>query len=219
LKLTVDPQVLEMGIEARLALVRNARISNKSQPLEKLKKEVIEALQSVDADNAPVLQEYRALHRAAGLPPESVPPAEHLIRLAQRNGRLPNINTVVDCYNLVSAQTFLSIGAHDLAHVRGDVRFVVTNGSELYVPLGETEPVAVQPGEYACMDTEKIICRMDIKQCQQTRITKDTTAFLVYVQGNRAVPPAALDAGLLQVCRLLEEICSASYEVVPVISR
>lgn len=214
MQLIVTPEVKALGIDARLAIISGATISNKSLPLEKIKKEVVEALQKIQVESEPILQEYRRLHQAAGLPPESLPPAEHLIRLAQKNGRLPNINTVVDSYNLVSAQSFLSIGAHDLAHVKGDVVFALTDGSELYVPLGESAPVAVLPGEYACCDAEKIICRMDIKQCNQTKITKETKNFLVYVQGNRAVPSARLEETLQQVCNLITEICGGNYELV-----
>ena len=43
-------------------------------------------------------------------------------------------------------------------------------------------------GEYACVDDEKVLCRLDAKQCQQTRITRNTAAFLVYVQGCRPRP-------------------------------
>src|SRR5262249_21915075 len=156
--------------------------SNKSNPLEKRKKETVERLQSFDIAASPILRAYREFYERVGLE-GFAPPAQHLISLAQRNGRLPNINTVVDCYNLLSAQTGLSIGAHDTAHITGNITFRLTDGSERYTPLGETEPIKVLPGEYACMDDEKILCRMDVKQCQETRITKETKAFIIYVQG------------------------------------
>lgn len=213
MKLTVTSEVKALGIDARLAIVSGATISNKSLPLEKLKKEVCETLLKVDPTQAPVLQAYRDLHRAAGLSAEVAPPAEHLLKLIQKNGRLPNINTVVDCYNLISVQSLLSIGAHDLAHVQGDVAFRLTSGKELYVPLGEVEPVKVAPGEYACMDEEKIICRMDIKQCNQTKISKETGSFLIYVQGNREVTTQTLEQTLQKVCTLLVEICGGSYTI------
>lgn len=214
MRLIVTPGARQLGINACMALVRGANVSNKSNPLEKRKKEAIERIQAIDLATNPILEAYRELHRQASLQ-EGVPPAQHLIKLAQANGRLPNINTVVDCYNLVSAETGLSIGAHDTAHIKGEVvSFKLTDGSEKYTPLGETQPVPVAAGEYACVDAEKILCRMDLKQCQETRITKETTEFIVYVQGNRNTSFDYLLAGLKQVCNLLIEICGGSYEVI-----
>jgi DNA/RNA-binding domain of Phe-tRNA-synthetase-like protein len=213
MKLFVTPEVKEIGINAGMALIRGANVSNRSNPLEKRKKAAIESIQAIDIASNPILQAYRELHQQVGLG-EVVPPAQHLISLAKANGRLPNINTVVDCYNLVSATTCLSIGAHDTAHIKGDVTFKITDGSERYTPLGETQPITVLTGEYACRDDEKILCRMDIKQCQETRITKGTSEFMLYVQGNRNTEFDYVLAGLQQVCELIKEICGGTYEII-----
>jgi len=212
MKLIITPPVKELGIDARLVSVRGATISNKSNILERRKKEAVGGLHSLAIATHPVLQGYHQLYQRLHLP-DYTPPAEHLIGLAQRNGRLPNINTVVDCYNLVSAQTGLSVGAHDLAFIEGDLTFQLTDGSELYVPLGESAPSPVAAGEYACMDAVKIICRLDVKQCDQTKITKTTQALVIYVQGNANTTAEYLENGLLQLCDLLREICGGVYEV------
>jgi DNA/RNA-binding domain of Phe-tRNA-synthetase-like protein len=216
MRLLVSPAVAEMGIDVCMALVRGAGVSNKSNPLEKRKKAVVAELQpQVEALlDHPILREYRRLEQGAGLV-DGLPPAQHLLTLAGRNGRLPNINTVVDCYNLVSVQTLLSIGAHDTAYIAGDaVRFVVTDGSERYTPLGETETIRVSPGEYAGRDAEKILCRTDVKQCAETRITKETAAFIVYVQGNRETEYAYLQKALTDICELVKETCGGTYEII-----
>lgn len=213
MKLIVTPQVKELGINACMAVIRNANISNRSGPLEKIKKEVIEKVKVLDISNNQILKGYKELYDKVGIKGH-IPPAEHLITLVKNNGRLPNINTVVDCYNLVSAETCLSIGAHDTAHIKGDVIFKVTDGSEKYRPLFENSPINVSPGEYACMDEEKIICRMDIKQCDETKITKETQEFIVYVQGNKHVEFDYLQKALKRVCDLIKEICGGTYEII-----
>ncbi len=216
MKLIVRPEVKEWGIGAVMALIKGASVSNKSNPLEKLKKATVERLAEIEAATGPVLAGYRRLYERAAVSGEGIlPPAAHLLALAGRNGRLPNINTVVDCYNLVSLETGLSIGAHDLAHLRGDLQFRLTDGSELYVPLGATEPTPVGAGEYAATDDEKIICRLDVKQCDQTKVTKGTAAFILYVQGNAATPADYLQSGLDRACRLITQICGGSFEFIP----
>lgn len=213
MRLFVEDAVRALGIDAVAAVFEGTRVSNRSNPLEKRKKEALEAIRAVDVAADPVLAGYRALHArvgAAGV----VPPSQRLVELVQGSGRLPNINTVVDAYNLVSAVTRLSVGAHDLAHVRGDLRIAMTRGGERYTPLGEAAPVPVAPGEYAGMDDEKILCRLDVRQCAETKITRETARFLVYVQGNPAAPYPALEAGLRRIGDLLVEIGGGRYEVI-----
>jgi len=211
LKLIVSPEVAALGICVAMARFRGARVSNRSNPLEKQKKEALDAICAIDIEAHPVLAAYRELHRLASV--EGVaPPAQHLISLAKANGRLPNINTVVDCYNLVSAQTGFSIGAHDCAYLLGDVAFRITGGGERYRPLGEPKLVPVKAGQYACMDDEKIICLMDVKQCEETRITKQTSEFVIYVQGNSRTTPHDVQDGLQRLGALVTEICGGTYE-------
>jgi len=50
-----------------------------------------------------------------------VAPAEYLLKLIKKSGMLPNINRVVDCYNIASAETLLSMGVHDLANIKGNI--------------------------------------------------------------------------------------------------
>lgn len=96
MKLVVTPEAAALGICAVLARFHGARISNRSNPLEKRKREAVDAIRAVDVDSHPVLEAYRELHRLAGVS-GAVPPAQHLIAVVKANGRLPNINTVVDC--------------------------------------------------------------------------------------------------------------------------
>jgi DNA/RNA-binding domain of Phe-tRNA-synthetase-like protein len=213
MKLIVTPEVAKLGICVAMARFCGAKVSNRSNPLEKRKKEALDEIRAIDIEAHPVLAAYRDLHRLAGVE-GVVPPAQHLISLAKANGRLPNINTVVDCYNLVSAQTGFSIGAHDCALLRGDVAFRITDGDERYRPLGEPELVPVKAGQYACMDDEKIVCLMDLKQCEETRITKQTSEFVVYVQGNSRTTPHDLLDGLQRLGALVTETCGGTYEII-----
>jgi methionyl-tRNA synthetase len=210
--LIVTPEVAALGICVAMARFRGATVSNRSNPLEKRKKEALEAIRAIDLEAHPVAA-YRELHRLAGAE-GVVPPAQHLIRLAKASGRLPNINTVVDCYNLVSAQTGFSIGAHDCAHLRGGLAFRITRGGERYRPLGEPELVPVKAGQYACMDDEKIVCLMDLKQCEETRITKQTSELVIYVQGNSRTTPHDVQDGLQRLGALVTETCGGTFELV-----
>lgn len=208
ISISVAPEASKFGIKVVAAVFANARISNKSAALEGKKSEVIEKVRNLGIGNNEILSAYRELYRLCE-EQGFTPPAQSLIQLIKLNGRLPNINTVVDSYNLVSVETFLSIGAHDIAKIKGNLSLQITGGSELYVPLGENSPVKVNSGEYACMDEEKIICRMDVRQCEQTKITKDTKSFIIYVQGNKATGVDYLYDALAKLCNYIESFCGA----------
>ncbi len=209
MKIIIDKGCSQLGIQVVAILVKNPIISNKNSLLEKKKKEFIEKLTLFDVNN-PILQGYKNIYLQ--LSKAGIPPAENLLQLVQKNKRLPNINTFVDSYNLISLHSFLSIGAHDVAKIQGDLRFVITDGSEKYTPLGSSVLFPVSAGEYACRDSEKIICRMDVKQCDATKITKDSKEILIYIQGNKNTPPSYLQQALRELCDLLQEICGGEYE-------
>jgi DNA/RNA-binding domain of Phe-tRNA-synthetase-like protein len=212
-ELNVSKSVFEKGIEVALGVFSGCNIVNKNGSLERLKKEEVEKIVNYNVAASEILREYMKLQEEAGVA-NPMPPAQHLIQIAKSNRRLPNINTVVDSYNLVSAETCLSIGAHDLDRIVGNIRFVTTRGGERYTPLGSTVLESVNPGEYACMDDEKILCRLDLKQCDETKITKNTKQFMVYVQGNRYAPMPILNAALQTVCANITEFCGGTYEIV-----
>jgi methionyl-tRNA synthetase len=213
MELLVSKAVFDKGINVAMASFSGSNIVNKNGALERLKKEKIPKIAAYNIADSQVLGEYSRLQREAGIA-DPKPPAQWLIEIVQASRRLPNINTVVDSYNVVSAETCLSIGAHDLDKIAGNIRFVITRGDERYTPLGSTVLEKVSPGEYACMDDEKILCRLDRKQCAETKITKETKRFMVYVQGNRFVTLSVLQAALQNVCANISAYCGGVFEVI-----
>lgn len=207
LAISVAPEARRLGIDIAGALFAVVEIADTNARLEDKKKEIVEKAAHADVAANSVLAGYRELYQRCNT--TAIPPAEQLVQSVRKNGRLPNINTVVDSYNLVSAETLLSIGAHDLDKIEGNVIIKITDGSEWYIPLGSQSPEKVAAGEYACMDEEKIICRMDVRQCEQTKITKDTRRFIVYVQGNENTDAAYLKGALGKVSGYLAQFCGA----------
>ena len=120
---------------------------------------------------------------------------------------------MVDSYNVVAFEKGLSIGAHDLDRISGDVAFKITNGTEDYKPLGTNKPQKTNKGEYACMDGERVICRMDIKQCDETKIDDNTSNVFIYVQGNKATSDKYIRTALKQACENIIKSCGGKYKI------
>lgn len=134
-----------------------------------------------------VIDGFRRLRENMGMPRRRHPASpEGLIKRVVRDGAVPGINRVVDLYNLVSVDTRLSMGAHDIGMIDGAAATLkVANGDERFVPLGRSEPEPVRAGEFCYVDGGgEIICRMDHRQCNKTRVGGSTDACFYIVQGN-----------------------------------
>ncbi|MDD2516473.1 MAG: phenylalanine--tRNA ligase beta subunit-related protein [Candidatus Gracilibacteria bacterium] len=208
----VDPVLTNQGIKIKMARFFVPEISKRrGSELEKDIENAVKTLDILTMLQSPILREYKKFYKE--FDESLISPAEHLLLIIQKSGNIPNINKVVDCYNIVSVETLLSIGAHDLKYINGNLKFVITNGNEKYIPLGGTEQEKVNKGECACMDEEKIICRMDIKQCNETKVSLETKDFIIYVQGNQETSEDYVLNGLMKVCKNIEKYCLGKYEI------
>lgn len=170
------------------------------------------ALAGLGADAArtdPVLAGFRTLHEAAGVPHRKNPSSpENLLRVVQKHGSLPRVNLLVDIYNLVSLETRLALGAHDLAAVAGDIHLRLTDGTEGFVPLGAGEAKAVRPGEYAYVDdANDVLCRLEVRQVEKSKVTLETTEAFYIVQGHAGTDAALLRGAVERLLALTQRFC------------
>jgi DNA/RNA-binding domain of Phe-tRNA-synthetase-like protein len=162
----------------------------------------------------PVLAGFRELHDAVGRSNKRFPSsAEALVGLFLRKGLVPAINPLVDIYNGVSLASRLSLGAHDLAHVQGDIELRFTTGAERFVPLGTTVTESISPGEYCYLDESgEVLCRLEHRQCERTKVTMATTECFYILQGNAATSREMIEATLEQLVELTHRFCGGRLE-------
>jgi DNA/RNA-binding domain of Phe-tRNA-synthetase-like protein len=160
----------------------------------------------------PVYAGFRELHKSFGVPTRKLlSAAETLIRYVEKRGDIPRIGPLVDVYNAISLETRLSLGAHDLDTVTGGISVRLTTGAERYHPVGTAEPEPVRPGEYSYIDGRgtdsagDVICRLEVRQSEKTKVTPATRNVFLIVQGNAATPPADVQAGHDRLIGLLQQ--------------
>ncbi len=156
-----------------------------------------------------ILNGFRRLHERVGRSNRRyVASPEALIARLQRSGNLPRHSPVVDIYNLVSVQSRLALGAHDVDKTDGPVSLRLTTGEESYQPIGSEQALAQPAGEYAYIDAANdVICRMEVMQVEKTKVTAASTDLFFIVQGNLAVDKAALETANQQMQQLLARFC------------
>ena len=212
IKFEIDSKIARLGVDVKLAVIEGVDIKKSSSELDKLKKEAAEEIKDIDLNDNPIVKAYDEIYKKFKVDVENS--AVHLVKLVKEKGNLPTINTAVDSYNLVSAKKLISAGLHDLDNVKGDVKLAVTRGNELYIPLGETEPEKLQPGKFAMVDEEKVLCWLDVKQGQHTKIGNDSKNLLLYVQGNKETTGLYLENALIEMCELITKYVGGSYHLV-----
>ena len=187
--LDIAPDVRRLGLTARVIVFRNLAIRESPPELRALGGSAAQRLRQRFSSAAEIrrtdeLAGFRSVYAALGPSGKRWRPGcERLCEFAWKRGDIPNINALVDTYNLISLRYFLSLGAHDLDALAVPVQLRRTHEGERFTPLNGASEV-LPAGEFAYVDAEgRIICRLDVLQADFSKITPRTKNAFVIVEG------------------------------------
>ena len=216
----VAEDVVALGVTG-VYFVMGGLENRASDPVfDECRRDIVKAVQEEMADGSAIKEDkvltgFRELHTAVGRSNrDHVASPENLLKLISRTGELPQVNLLVDIYNLVSVQTRLALGAHDLATTDGNIQLKLTSGNERYWPLGAQAPKPVHAGEYAYVDdADDVICRLEVRQVEKTKVGLDTTECFYIVQGNRATDAGYVWNAAEELIRLTKKFCGGTERI------
>lgn len=212
----VEKAVLDSGVKILFAKVEGMDNASFSPEWNAVREgriaELLARYDGFDVHADPVLEGFNILHDRTGVKRrKNVPAAENLIKLLQKNRGMSFINKAVDIYNIISLDTKLALGAHDMDKTDGNVTLRFTDGSERYVPLGMTEAVAVNPHEYCyCDDLNEVLCRLEIRQVAKTKVDEDSRNVFYIIEGNEATEQDYLWEAAERVVKETTAYCGGS---------
>jgi DNA/RNA-binding domain of Phe-tRNA-synthetase-like protein len=215
----IAPSVLHLGVRGvyfRMTGLKNRQSDNEFDRVWSASIEAILASLSPEfIEHDAELRGFRSLHEAIKRSNKSnVASPENLLNLLLRRKALPRINLLVDIYNLVSLESRLAIGAHDIAKIVGDVSLRLTDGSEKFWPLGAAENKTISQGEYAYIDSSNdMICRLEVRQVEKTKVELSSTDCFYIVQGSSATESGVLDRTRERLALLTQKFCGGEMEV------
>jgi DNA/RNA-binding domain of Phe-tRNA-synthetase-like protein len=202
-------------------VLRGLTIGEPSAELDALRAETVRTIRGRFPDVAsvrafPAVRRFRALHASVGADPRhGRPSSQRLIEMAIKQGRLPRINSLVDAYNIVSAESHCCMGVHDLDRLQLPLELKRFDGSESFVPLGADRESPVTPGEYGYVDAaNRVVCRLDVMQSELTKVTSSTSHALVIVEGTEWHGTERLMAAARRLTALVATVCGGSGAVV-----
>ncbi|MBO5556759.1 MAG: hypothetical protein J5927_06200 [Oscillospiraceae bacterium] len=220
----VERAVLDAGVKILFAAVYG--IDNHGESPEwaayrdQRLEELYQAYETLDIHTDPVLEGFNLLHDKTGVKRrKNIPASENLIKLLKKNHGMFFINQAVDIYNLISLESKLALGAHNIDKVDGDVTLRFTDGSERFVPIGQTEPLPVAAHEYSyCDDANEVLCRLEIRQVEKTKVDEEARNIFYIVQGNEATPDTLLWETARKIVDLTNRYCGGTGEIlVPIV--
>ena len=215
-KLIVSPEASKLGLVAIDHLAQNVCNRERDESFEQLKFSLCSRLRQKYTPqfvkNDRLIAGFRELRKAVGRSPRKYPCSiESLIGCLQRRGSTPAINLVVDIYNVVSLETRLALGAHDLDRVDGSITLRFASGNEHFVPLGSSAAEPVHAGEYCYVDDGgEVLCRLDYKQCDKTKLSLSTKRCLFILQGNAKTTEEQLQQAKERLIELLVQFGGTS---------
>ena len=220
IRFSVEKDVVDIGVKIVFAVIEDIDNSRISPEWMEKRKEIIgrllEEYKEIDYHKDPILEGFHILHDHAGVKRrKNISAGENLIRLLNKHKDVFFINQAVDIYNIISMESKLALGAHDIDNVDGNVTLRFTDGTERFVPIGQTEPAPSNPHEYSyCDDANEVLCRLEIRQVEKTKVDENTKNVFYIVQGNEATENELLISTAQQIIDETVRYCGGSGRIV-----
>ncbi len=212
-KFSVDSEVTKLGIKVAGVVINGMKNEMENNDFIFYRQKLLEDLKlnypaNIIAEDS-IIQGFRILHNKIGRSNKKyIASPESLIGILLRNGKFPSINLIVDIYNCISLETRLSLGAHNLEKVHGNITLRMANGSESFLQLGKSDPKKVNSGEYCYIDdSNEVLCRMECHQTEKTKIELETKNCIFIVQGNEYTSKDYILSSTYKLLDLLKKYC------------
>ncbi len=161
-----------------------------------------------------IIRAYRDFYWKVGIDPTKTRPAgEALVRRILSGRDLPTINTLVDSYNLASAETMISIAAFDNLKIHRDHLLMRTAAmGESFAGIGMASPVSLEGGEVVIEDCmqEKLIAVYPYRDADESKVAEVTKEVLFMMCGVPEVTEEDLDLAKRTTLEYASTFCGAS---------
>lgn len=220
MKFIVEDKVKELGLKILALKIEN--MDNKTPNIEFDKwrnqkiKELIDKYKNYDLKNDKVIEGFYELHNKVGVARrKNLPASENLIKLLVKREDLVHINKAVDIYNIISIESKLCLGAHDIDKITGNVTLKITDGSETFIPLGSDDLKPIKAGEYSFVDDDNdIICWLDIRQVDKTKVTDESKNVLYLIIGNKENTYEELEKVASEIINITLKYCGGESTII-----
>ena len=164
----------------------------------------------------PEVAAWRAAYKGFGIKRTSYRSSvERLIKRVIAGQPLPEINALVDLYNMVSLESGLCLGCDDLDKTSGDLVFRFSRSGDSFLDMGaeagEDPNDPPKEGEVVYTDARHVLCRRwNWRQDSRTAATVKTRRAVLTVQSNGV---GEVEAAAARLAKLIGRECGAERRV------
>jgi DNA/RNA-binding domain of Phe-tRNA-synthetase-like protein len=164
----------------------------------------------------PAVAAWRAAYKGFGIKKTSYRSSvERLIKRVLAGQPLPEINALVDLYNMVSLETGLCLGCDDLDKVSGHLVFRFSRPGDSFVDMGaepgEDPNDPPKEGEVVYADSRHVLCRRwNWRQDARTASSLATRRAVLTIQSNGV---GDVEAAAARLAGLIGRECGASCRI------
>lgn len=178
----------------------------KIECVEKVNKK-LKALGSVEAFEC--VHAWRNIFQMMGASTSRISSIENIYRFVLENGRLFDVNPIVDLYNSISCFWGLPMAGYDIHKISdSSLELRPAKKGEIFKPLGLKQVEKTKNGEIVYADNEKILCRYwNNKDSDLTKITKDSKDILFIFDSSPEVKRLDLDCAVNMLANVIEDNC------------
>lgn len=138
-----------------------------------------------EVSDSAVVTGYTDLLQKVGRSTKKNPPTIlALIRNIQHRGTLPQINSIIDIYNVECLRSYLAIGGHDLDKIECPIEFTISQREDLFFPILSSEK-HVAPTDPVYRDQKGVLAWLDVRDSDLYKFEETTKNALFVIQGNQ----------------------------------
>ena len=138
-----------------------------------------------EVSDSAVVTGYTDLLQKVGRSTKKNPPTIlALIRNIQHRGTLPQINSIIDIYNVECLRSYLAIGGHDLDKIEGPIEFTISQREDLFFPILSSEK-HVASTDPVYRDQKGVLAWLDVRDSDLYKFEETTKNALFVIQGNQ----------------------------------
>ena len=149
----------------------------------------------------PLVKDWRDAYSAFGAKPKTFKNSiESILRRVLKGDNIPNINTVVNLYNMISMKHILPADGDDIDKVEGDIVLTIAKGVESFTLLGSMKQETAEPGEVIYRDDKKVLCRRwNWRECDKSKMTPETKNVVIVLEALASATKERLEQALQEL--------------------
>ena len=189
------------------------RVKKEDEDLKNFKDKVIDEIQqkfSLESlKDHPIFRAYRDFYWKLKIDPTKIrPAAEALTRRILAGKGIPQINTLVDAYNLASINSGIAIAAFDSEFLKGNLLMRFATKGERILGIGMKKQFILKGGEIVISDEEKLVAIYPYRDSDETKVTEKTRNLTIVICGVPGIPYETLKSTSDLTKKYIMRFCS-----------